>query len=62
MPKTVGRINKALQFLPRRGREAVARALKADKILVDIDWEQRRAYEERAAHSERSREGEEIGA
>lgn len=38
-------------LLPRRGREAVSRALKADRPLWAIDAGQRRAYELRAAQS-----------
>ena len=36
-------------LLPRRGREAVAHALKADTLLSSADPELRRAYELRAA-------------
>jgi hypothetical protein len=39
-------------ILPRSGREAVARALKADKVLASADADARRAYELRAAHSD----------
>jgi short-subunit dehydrogenase len=49
VPRAVGRINKAMTVLPRRAREAVGRALKADRVLVNIDWDRRRAYEERVA-------------
>ena len=55
VPKSVGRINRFMQFLPRAGREGVARALKADRVLVDVDWNQRADYEHRVAHSEPSR-------
>jgi NAD(P)-dependent dehydrogenase (short-subunit alcohol dehydrogenase family) len=55
VPKSAGRINKVMQLLPRRGREGLARALKADRILTEIDWKQRAAYEDRVAHSEPSR-------
>jgi hypothetical protein len=41
-----------LSVLPRRGREAIARALKADQILLEADKSARRAYELRAARSE----------
>ena len=43
-------------MLPRRGREAIAHALKADQVLTNIDSSRRAAYEERIAHAERSRE------
>jgi NADP-dependent 3-hydroxy acid dehydrogenase YdfG len=49
VPRAVGRINKAMTVLPRRAREAVGRALKADRVLVNVDWDRRRAYEERVA-------------
>ena len=45
-----------MSLLPRAGREGVARALKADSVLVNIDAGQRAAYEERISHAERSRE------
>ncbi len=37
--------------MPRRGREAIARFMKADKVLAEVDEKERAAYEERAAHS-----------
>jgi NADP-dependent 3-hydroxy acid dehydrogenase YdfG len=52
VPKSAGRIAKAMQFLPRGGREAVARFLKADQVLAGADVSQRADYEDRAAHSE----------
>jgi NADP-dependent 3-hydroxy acid dehydrogenase YdfG len=52
VPKSAGRITTASYLLPRRGREAIARALKADRVLTDIDAGARRRYELRAAHSE----------
>ncbi len=52
VPKSIGPINKVLGVLPRGGREAVARALKADKVLAEADPNARRGYELRAAHSE----------
>ena len=42
----------AASLLPRRGREAVARFMGVHKILTEVDLANRRAYEERAAHSE----------
>jgi len=56
VPKSAGRIGWVMNLLPRAGREGVARALKADSILVNIDSGQRAAYEERISHAERSRE------
>lgn len=52
VPRAVARISYAMNLLPRGGREAIARALKADKVLTQIDQNQRRAYELRASQSE----------
>ena len=52
VPKSVGPINRTMYVLPRRAREAIARFLKADRILVDVDEARRAAYEDRAARSE----------
>src|SRR3712207_619694 len=52
VPRSVGRINKVMTMLPRAGREAIARALDADKVMVQADKAGRAAYEERVAHSE----------
>ena len=52
VPRSIGPINKVLNVLPRGGREALARALKADQVLADADPNARRGYELRAAHSE----------
>ena len=45
-------ISTVMPLVPRRGRDAVARALGADKVLAEPDKAARAAYEERAAHSE----------
>jgi NAD(P)-dependent dehydrogenase (short-subunit alcohol dehydrogenase family) len=52
VPRAVGRINKFMTMLPRSAREAVARALDADKVMTQADMAGRRAYEERVARSE----------
>jgi short-subunit dehydrogenase len=52
VPKAIGPINQVLGLLPRSGREAFARALKADRVLAQADPAARRAYELRAARSE----------
>jgi NADP-dependent 3-hydroxy acid dehydrogenase YdfG len=52
VPKSIGPINKVLGVLPRGGREAFARALKADKVLAQADPNARKGYELRASHSE----------
>ena len=49
VPRAIGPIGAFMGVLPRRGREAVARALKADTLLSSADAEARRAYELRAA-------------
>jgi NADP-dependent 3-hydroxy acid dehydrogenase YdfG len=56
VPKSVGRIGYVMNLMPRAGREAIARALKADQVLTNIDAGRRAAYEERITHAERSRE------
>jgi NADP-dependent 3-hydroxy acid dehydrogenase YdfG len=52
VPKSIGPINKVLGVLPRGGREAFARALKADRVLAQADPNARKGYELRASHSE----------
>jgi NAD(P)-dependent dehydrogenase (short-subunit alcohol dehydrogenase family) len=60
VPKSIGPTWAALQVVPRRAREAIARALKVDRALLDADRDARAAYEARAAASapgaERERE------
>jgi NAD(P)-dependent dehydrogenase (short-subunit alcohol dehydrogenase family) len=45
-------------LMPRRVREAVGRLMGVDRIMLDVPKSARRAYEERAAHSEPGVEGE----
>ncbi len=52
VPKSTAAIAKVMNLLPRGGREALARALKADKVLAEADVARRAAYEERASHAE----------
>ncbi len=52
VPRETGAIHKATYPLPQRAQMAVAKAMKGDRILLDIDHRQRAAYEDRAAHSE----------
>ena len=52
VPKSIGPINKVMGVLPRAGREGIARALKADRVLAQADPDARKGYELRAAHSE----------
>ena len=56
VPKISAGIFKVMTLMPRRGREAVAKALNADKVLAQPNAAERAAYEERASHSEPSRE------
>lgn len=52
VPKIAGRINKVMAAAPRGFRLWIARALKADRVLVEVDANRRASYEDRAAHSE----------
>jgi len=47
VPRSVGAISKTMALLPRRGREAVARALKADQVMLAVDNKARLAYTQR---------------
>ena len=51
VPKSSAGISVILTLVPRSGREAIARFMKADKVLADVDEQQRAAYEDRAAKS-----------
>jgi NADP-dependent 3-hydroxy acid dehydrogenase YdfG len=51
VPKSSAGIAVVLNLVPRRGREAIAHFMKADKVLAEVDSAKRAAYEERAAHS-----------
>lgn len=48
VPKSAGVANRVVSVLPRRGREGVMRAMKADTALIEADHGARRAYELRA--------------
>lgn len=52
VPKSIGPITQIMSVLPRGGREAITRALKADQVLSKVDPGARAAYELRAAQSE----------
>jgi NAD(P)-dependent dehydrogenase (short-subunit alcohol dehydrogenase family) len=58
MPKSLGPLNRFGYLLPRAAREWMGRAFKADRILTEIDWDRRAAYERRVARSEPSRAAE----
>ncbi len=49
VPRSAGVVNKLAALLPRAGREALARAVRADKVLAEADAAQRAEYEQRAA-------------
>jgi short-subunit dehydrogenase len=51
VPKRSRRTNQIVTLLPRRVSEAMGRALKADRVLTDIDAGARSGYELRAARS-----------
>jgi NADP-dependent 3-hydroxy acid dehydrogenase YdfG len=51
VPRSTAGISAILSLVPRSGREAIARLLKADKVLAEADERERAAYEERAAKS-----------
>ncbi len=52
VPRNVAAISAVMGLMPRRGRDAISRVLKADKVLSQRDDAARRAYELRAARSE----------
>jgi NAD(P)-dependent dehydrogenase (short-subunit alcohol dehydrogenase family) len=52
VPRANGVLYKVLAPLPRSWREALGRAMKVDKLMIEVDHGARRAYEERAAKSE----------
>ena len=62
VPKSAGYIHRLSALMPRRAAEAVARGLKADRVLTEIDAAQRHSYEDRAAHSEPGLEPEALPA
>ncbi len=52
VPRFNGGLFKFIALLPRPWREALGRFMKVDKLMTEVDHGARRAYEERAAHSE----------
>ena len=52
VPRSVAAITWTLNMLPRGGREFVARALKADKVLAEVDMGKRAGYQLRASQSD----------
>jgi NAD(P)-dependent dehydrogenase (short-subunit alcohol dehydrogenase family) len=62
VPREVGAIHKATYVMPQRAQTAIAKAMRSDRVLVDIDRRERVAYEDRAAHSEPGLEPERADA
>lgn len=56
VPRSVARITWTMNLLPRGGREAISRALKADKVLMEVDAGKRANYQLRASKSDPSLE------
>jgi NAD(P)-dependent dehydrogenase (short-subunit alcohol dehydrogenase family) len=52
VPKSNAIMTRFAAVLPRRVNDAIGRLMKADKLMFEVDYSARRAYEERAAHSE----------
>jgi NADP-dependent 3-hydroxy acid dehydrogenase YdfG len=52
LPRSSRHTQRLNQILPRRIGERIARAIKADRVLMGADRQARAAYELRAAHSE----------
>ncbi len=52
VPRENGAFFKIVALMPRPAREALGRFMKVDKLMTQVDHGARRAYEERAAHSE----------
>jgi len=61
VPRENGLIYRLMGLLPRTWREAIARLLKVDRLMFEVDHGARRAYEERAAASApRSEDGDDA--
>jgi NAD(P)-dependent dehydrogenase (short-subunit alcohol dehydrogenase family) len=60
VPREVGYIHRATYPLPQSAQVAIAKAMRSDRVLLDIDHDQRAAYEDRAAHSEPGLEPENV--
>jgi short-subunit dehydrogenase len=52
VPKSNAVMTRFAALLPRRANEAIARLMKADKLMFEVDHGARQAYEDRAAASE----------
>jgi len=58
VPRSAGAIQVVASLLPRAGREALARAVRADKVLAEADPEKRAEYEQRARRDVRGTKSE----
>ncbi|HEY5816477.1 MAG TPA: SDR family oxidoreductase [Solirubrobacterales bacterium] len=58
VPRQNGILFKVVALMPRPWREALGRFMKVDKLMTEVDHGARRAYEDRAAHSEPGLESE----
>jgi len=58
VPRANGVLYKVIALLPRGAREGLARLMKLDKLMTEVDHSARHAYEDRAAHSEPGLESE----
>jgi len=56
VPRSNAVMTRFAVLLPRRANEAIARLMKADKLMFEVDHGARQAYEDRAAKSEPSLE------
>jgi NADP-dependent 3-hydroxy acid dehydrogenase YdfG len=61
VPRNTKAINVMMGLVPRRGREALAKFLKADKILTELDHTERASYEQRAAKEPASQQSSGAG-
>ena len=57
VPRSVAQITRVMSVLPRGGREAVSRAMKADQVLAQVDAGKRAAYELRVSNSDPALDG-----
>lgn len=56
VPRSNGVLLRVLGVLPRSVREGIARLMKVDRLMLEVDHGARRAYEERAAASKKGGE------
>jgi NAD(P)-dependent dehydrogenase (short-subunit alcohol dehydrogenase family) len=56
VPKANGALYRFLTLMPRNAREALGRAMKVDRLMLEVDHGARAAYEDRAAKSEPAQE------